>query len=120
MITLKELSEISPVSLRTLRYVLDHRLVTGLPKAKAGNRQARRFDKFQAAAVLIAGGLFDAGLSKDKVAEIMRRGGGARKSGDLAAYWRSKTKTVLVMHPVADVTIKLKNVKEILEKHSWS
>jgi len=75
------------VDTRKVRYVLDHGLIPALLQAGTGRGQAREFDCFQSFVIAVAATLFDAGLPKDRVAQIMRAYAGVRQKTGQGTFW---------------------------------
>jgi hypothetical protein len=68
---LAEIAETSHLSLRKLRYVLDHDLLPGGKVASRGRGAARRFTGFEAFGIALATLMLEAGLRRALVRECM-------------------------------------------------
>lgn len=61
------------IPIRTLRYVLEHRVLPGAERASRGHRVTRQFTAFEAFGIACAAALLDAGVRRPSVTRCMRR-----------------------------------------------
>lgn len=67
------IAEATGIPIRTLRYVLEHRVLPGAEKASRGHRVTREFTAFEAFGIASAAALLDAGVRRPSVTRCMRR-----------------------------------------------
>jgi hypothetical protein len=70
---LSAIARATGIRIRTLRYVLDHRVVPGAERASRGHRVTREFTAFEAFGIACAAALLDAGVRRPSVTRCMRR-----------------------------------------------
>jgi hypothetical protein len=71
--TLFAIARATGIPIRTLRYVLEHRVLPGAEKASRGHRVTREFTAFEAFGIACAAALLDAGVRRPSVTQCMRR-----------------------------------------------
>lgn len=91
MIKKRDLSAIAErieISVRTLRYVIDHKLVVGLRVEQSGRGNARLLSLFDATILCAAASLLEAGHSQSRVRQMMCQYRGARRTRQAKSFWR--------------------------------
>ena len=80
------------IPIRTLRYVLEHRVLPGTERASRGHRVTRQFTVFEAFGIACAAALLDAGVRRPSVTRCMRRLTSRRGAGSSPSdmpLWRA-------------------------------
>lgn len=74
--------------IRTLRYVIDHRLVVGLRVEYAGRGNARWLSLFDATVLACAAALLEAGCHQSRVRQMLCQYRGAIRTPQRQSFWQ--------------------------------
>jgi hypothetical protein len=90
MLTIAHIAELAGLRSRSIRFVIDHKLVEGVRVMQSSHGGVRRLLPFDAAVVAMAASLLHLGVSADGVKAAMRGYAGAartKKHGSLYLAW---------------------------------
>ena len=89
MLTIADIAEKAELSLRQIRYVIDHALVPGIVAVPTKRGKAREFPRFDGFVIALAAKLCDAGINQRRIKQIMKALRGAEQTRAHNSLWRA-------------------------------
>ncbi len=87
---LATIMERTDIPIRTLRYVIDHKLVVGLRVEREGRGNARFLSLFDATVLCSAAVLLENGHTQSRVRQMMCQYRGARRTQQARSFWQGR------------------------------